>query len=1445
MRDFGDSAATRQAIYTNVLDAAKAIQPVSNARFQLALHDVDYEDPEHLSLQQQKKLILSNGTAARRLRGTWVLSDADGKEVERKRITLAKVPYLTQRGTFILNGTQNSLKHQMRLDPGIYTRQKENGELESHANVRPGKGMSHRYSLEPDTGVFKMEFAQSSIPLISVLKAFGMTDDQLRKEWGNELYAANAKKVDPRAIDKLYQKLIRTKKAGEEEPDKAGAVVAALSKMEFDPDVNKSTLGQGHQHLDQATILSVARKLLAVNRGDADTDDRDHLAYQHVMGPEDLLSERLKRPGLLLHQLLWRASTRGSLKSVPVNALDRHLRGAIQDSGLGMSLEDTNPVEWLDQQTAVTRLGRGGISSSDAVPDEARSVLPSHVGYLDLIRTPESFSAGVESRTAYTARKGSDGRLYAPYTNPTTKKVVYKNPKEVTGMVLAFPGEMEKGESHVQALVKGKPRYVEREKVDLVLPHAEQWFSPVTNLVPFKNAAKGQRVSMGSRFLVQALPLLNAEAPLVRSQIPGSPGMSFAEKHGKHMGAIHAKDQAGRVDSISPDEIVVRYADGTKETHELYNNFPNNRKTLMHNTPVVQEGDPIQPGQLLAKSNYTDDKGHLALGLNLRTAYMSWAGKNFEDATSISESAAKKLSSEHLYQHELEFDPNQRLGKKNFTAIFAGKFDKKTLNNLDDAGYIKPGAIVKHGDPLILAAAERPTTHKTVHASHKGSFADRSVLWEHDEDGVVTDVMPTAKGVVVAVKTVQPMRVGDKLSGVYGDKGIVGHIIPDHEMPIDPVTKQPYEVLANPLGIITRGNPAQMVEGWLGKIAAKTGKTYAVEDFADRDLLDWTEQELKKHGMSGAETVQDPQTGHNVNVATGVRYYMKLHHQVESKGQGRGLGSYTSEGAPAKLGGNVGSAKRLSGMDIYAILAHGATGVLRDARLIRGQNNQEYWATRMAGFNPPSPSSPQVYHKFIESLRASGINVHRTGDQQHLMALTDKHIDDLAENRELKNAETVDWQEGMKPKSGGLFAPDLTGGHGGNKWSYIKLHEPMPNPVFEDPIRYLLKLTGKQFHAVLAGQEPLDGRTGPLAIQAALQKIDVPKAIVNERDTVQNGRKMARDAAVRRLRYLKGLEKQGLTPADWMLTKVPVLPPIFRPISQMQSKQQLVSDANYLYKEVFDANQNLKDLHGQVDDLSEERSTLYKSFKALVGLGDPVQPKNQERNVKGLLAQVFGSSPKYGSLQRKLLGTTLDLVGRAVLAPNPDLSMDEIALPEARAWEVYSPFLVRRLVRQGVGRVKALENVENRDPIARRALIAEMDARPVMVSRAPVLHKFGRMAFFPRLSRSDTIQMSPLVYKPFNADNDGDMMNYEVVADDDAAKEAAQKMLPSRNLLAVSDFKKPIYQPSVEFVGGLHASTAVSKLKKKPRVFATKADAMRAWHAGELEPGDPVEIVHH
>jgi hypothetical protein len=858
----------------------------------------------------------------------------------------------------------------------------------------------------------------------------------------------------------------------------------------------------------------------------------------------------------------------------------------------------------------------------------------------------------------------------------------------------------------------------------------------------------------------------------------------------------------------------------------------------------VKPGDQFKPDQLLAYSNFTDKGGATALGRNARTAYVAWQGKNFEDAVVISEGFAKKMSSEHMYQHDLEVDDRTKVGKKNFIQLFPGKFDKATLSRMDDNGIVKPGETVQYGDPLILGAAQKESAHNKVHKKGQAGYTDSTVLWNHHDAGTVTDVVMGKSGPTVVVKASSTMQTGDKLSGRYGDKGVIADIIPDSEMPSDG-DGSPFEVLLNPLGVITRTNPAQMSELLLGKIAAKRGKPIKVQDFdSKKDMAAWVLEELGREGLSDLDDIIDPSKDQKVReVATGSRFFMKLHHTAESKGQSRGGGSYTMDGSPAK-GGADGS-KRIGMLDTNALLSHGATATLQDVSSVRGQKSDEYWMQFMSGYNPKAPKVPMVYKKFVNQLKAAGVNVVKKGSQTNIMALTDKDVDEMSGDRGLTSGAGVEWGDSLREIPGGLFDKALTGGHGGNKWSHIKLHEPMPNPVMEEPIRRMLGLTKKEFNAVISGDKNMASHgSGPGALRKALGAINIDSELEKTRNVIASGRKSERDAAVRKLGYLKSAKKLGLKLEDYVLSKAPVLPPMFRPVSMMGNKMPLISDANFLYKELFEANSNLKSIQGELGNEAsgQERLATYNAFKAVTGLGDPIHQKTKDKNVKGLLQSVFGSSPKFGTLQRKLISTTVDNVGRAVITPNPDLDMDSVGLPEEKAFKAYDKFIARRLVRQGMSLRAAREEIANKSKLARKILLDEMEERPVYISRAPVLHKFGIMAMKPQLTKGNTLQVSPLIVKGFGADFDGDAMNYHVPSTEKSRKEATERLLPSRNLFSMSDFKSVMHAPANEYVGGLFHATK-SKSERPKKIFNSTADARKAYERGDISIDDRVQIL--
>jgi len=1443
-REFGDTVKTRKFIYDKVLQSAQNLKPIANVRHTMRLRDVGYMDPDNYTIEAQKRAILEGKTLGRRIQGTWDLTDnLTGQVLDTRKQVIARVPHMTQRGTFINNGNEYTLINQARLRPGIFTRVKENGEIEAHANIMPGRGVSHRYFLDPDKGIFALRIGQAKIPVMPLLKAMGATDKQLQEAWGNDIWQANAQKNNPGELNKLYQRLVRKRDDAAPIESKQKAVADAMSSMELDPKVTYKTLGTGYNKMDLSAILATTKKLLSISRGEQEVDDRDHLAFQTVLGPEDLLSERLEKDyGGMQKDMLRKASFKGNLGSIASGPLTKQLESVLISSGLGSNLEEINTAELLDKQYRITRMGDGGIGSSEAVPDEARSVQPSHFGMLDPVRTPENLNVGVDLFLSSVARKGRDGHIYIPLRDVKTGSTVYKSPQDLIESSVAFPGELNRKTKRVGAMQGGVLKFVNRDQINYELPAFENAFSPLGNLVPLKSGVKAQRMAMGSRMTSQALPLEKPEAPWVQSGVPGSDNDSYEAKYGQQMGAIRA-DKPGRIMSVSPKAITVKYDDGKTDDIELYDNFSFNRKTSLSNTPMVRPGDVIKPGQLLAKSNYTDDEGVTALGKNLRVGYIPMKGYNFEDAIVISESAAQKLKSEHMYQHGVDLSDTMKTGKSSFISLFPATYDKRALANIDTDGVIKPGTVVNFGDPLILAARQRDESKNKIHKKKSASYTDVTDTWTHHSPGVVTDVYKGPKGITAFVKSFMAMEVGDKLSGRYGDKGVLSAIIPDEDMP-QTADGDPIEVALNPLGIISRVNPSQIVEAALGKISAKTGKPYRVQDFDKiEDLVDYAEKELSKHGMKDLEDVTDPETGQKIpQVLVGNRFFMKLHHTSESKMQGRSTGGYSADDTPAK-GGSGDSSKRLALLDMNALLSHGATAVVNDAGSVRGQKNEDYWLSFMRGVTPPKPKVPLVYEKFVSQLKGSGINVVRDGTQIHIMALTDKDVGELAGTRFLQNGDTVKFDKNLEPVKGGLFDPALTGGHHGNRWSAIKLHQPLPSPVFEEPIRKLLDLTQDKYTDIISGKERTQYGTGPQAIVKALGMIDIDKSLEVARAQIASGKRTHRDNAIKKLGYLKSAKELGIHPRDWVLSSVPVLPPRFRPVSTISDKKlPLVSDANFLYKELMDTNDNWKQMSELSDDTGEEQLAAYNSFKAVVGLGDPVHPKLQEKGVHGLLKTIFGSSPKYSSIQRRLLSTPVDIVGRAVIAPNPELDMDQVAIPEDKAWNLYKPFIVRRLKRRGMPVSEALKAVEVRNSLAKSEMMAEMSNRPVIINRAPVLHKYGIMAFYPQLTKSNTMEVSPLVVGGFNADFDGDQMNFHVPVSEEARAESIKRLLPSANLLSASDFKSPVHKPSQEYTGGLYTASAF-KTTRKPRTFRNYKDLKAAVMRGDVAFNDPVDLL--
>lgn len=1457
-RDLHDYDTARKDVYAGVLNGLQTRYPIENDKYRLEIRDLRYDGPETYSLTDQKKAILGRRTLARPVKGTWTLvNKGTGQVADTYKSTIAAVPTLTQRGTYIINGNEYTLANQMRLKSGVYTRKKDNGEYEAHVNVLKG-GPGFRVFMEPETGVYRMQVGQAKLKLYPVLRAMGVPDADLQKQWGAELFNANVNASDgTNTLHKVWDRLAdaRAKKETGENVEKD--FKALFGKLEMDPAVMKRTLGLDHKNIQPETLLRITQKLLNISQGNETTDDRDSLAYQETWGADDLINDRItKDAGRLGSRLLWRATLRGNLSGLPSAALNPQLESLFYKSGLAQALEEINPLDNMDLNARVTRLGEGGMGSGEGIPEDARMVHPSQFLFIDGIRSPESNNVGVDQRFAINVYKGRDRQPYTAVKNVKSGKLEHVTPATVIDSTVAFPGELSKaaaeGRTYVRAMRRNRLSYVPINEVQYEAPSAQTMFSQTANLVPLTGSIKANRMLMAGKHTMSALPLKDAEAPLV--QTADESGNSYYDTIAKHMGVVRS-DVDGQVVNIDANYVTVKDVNGQLHQKELYDRFPLNRKTFLTNTPTVKPGDIVHAGQLLAKSNFTDNKGTVAIGKNLNVAYMPYKGYTYEDGIVISDSASKKLASEHMYTESIDGSEFKTIGRSKFLGVFPSKFTRQQVANIDERGVIKPGTTVNKDDPLILAVGEHTSKGAGMLHSSGGAWQDNSVLWSHDDPGVVTDVWQDKDGVKVAVQAYSPAREGDKMAGRHGNKGVISKVVPDNEMPQD-ATGQPLDVILNPQGIITRLNPAQLLEAVLGKIAAKRGKPYVLPAFTGFDNTEFVLNEMKTHGVSDKETVTDPAMNRKIpGVLVGKLYMMRLHHIAEDKLSGRGLGAYTAEGIPASGGSD--RPKRIGLGEMQALISHGASRNIEEIKIIKGQKNDEYWHNLTLGMTPASPEVPAAYKRFMSLLRGAGINVQKKGEQLHLMAMTDKDVDSMSSG-EITEPSTVRWmtdygrglkgEKSLDPVEGGLFDRGITGGHGGNRYSHITLAEPMPQPAMEKVVKSLLGLTQTEFENVLSGKGELQGMgTGGRAIQTALERIQLGPEIERQKEIIRSASGgSVRNSAIKKLKYLQAMVKNEINPKDLCVTKVPVIPPIFRPITA-NTKFEMVSGSNLLYMDLMHANKNHKTLSSLAEGapVGESRLNLYKAFKAVVGLGDPIKPERVQQNIKGLLHEVFGSNPKFGVFQRKLLGTTVDMSARAVITPNPELNMDQIGMPEDKAWQLYDRFVTRRLIRQMGGRpdarAAAIKMVMDRTPQAKEMLLKEMASRPLLATRAPALHRFNIMAFYPILTTSKSLQLSPPVCSGYNADFDGDQMNFHVVVSDKAIDEVNRKLLPSRNVKGLTDFK-PMYSPKIEYLQGLYQASTRKSGKRMVPVYAKASDVLSAFKRGELNADDAVSI---
>lgn len=1481
--------------------------PIEGRKNKLVLHGIHIDDSgaDHSDIRSQETAKLSGRTWGAPVYADMSLVDKNtGTEADRTKIKLLTLPKPTQRYSYIVDGNEWQIDNLWRLRSGVYAHFLQNGNLKAEFNLKTPLARQPRIYIpfDPEKKTFKLEHGDSGFPLYSVLKTLGVGDDAMKKTWGDDIYKANVvapAKVD-KDVNKLFDKLSKrgVKASGDTLAHKAEAILEAFHEAELLPETTKATLGHAITNVTGDALLLASKRILNVARGDIPPDDRDSLIFKDLHSVDDFLGEKLskyKTQKTIQQKINNNIDRQTKVRDIVSGDLfNRPINDFFSKDTLSRNPEQVNPLEMMSNHRATTIIApeMGGIKNEQSVTAAMKLINPSHMGFLDPIHTPESEKTGITLHLPLgVTKEGNEAKMMV--YDLKEGKIRNVGPTEMHTEHVVLPDQVNwKNQKPVPIASSVKMKDPKTNEIvakpfsngRFLILTPSQLFDEATNLIPFLQNDQGNRTMTASRQATQAVSLHYREAPLVQVKTPTSKsfervvGTDWATEapHDGKVVALNKNALNGHVDSI-----VLQGQDGkNRPPIQIYNHFPlNDAKSFIHSTPTVKVGDKVTKGQVIADSNFTKD-GTLALGTNLRVTYLPYKGYNFEDGIVISDSAAKKLTSEHMHRKTLEIDPQKdTVDKKKFISYASTSAKKMTTTQMDklgDDGLVHVGTKVMPGDVLVAAIGKRDLIGESARAIGRldkkmFAFQDKSVVWDSQHPGEVVKVVkaPNGKGATVFVRTLEPAEIGDKMVGRHGNKGIITRILPDVEMPrIGGPDGTHTEVLMNPMGVPTRLNLGQALETSAAKIAIKTGKPYLVQNFDpnNKDYRTGVEEELKAHGLSDQEAMYDPQTGKKLGDAlSGHQYIMKLKHQVEKKLAVRTSGpNYTIDRAPKGTGAEH-PGQAIGQLEFYSLLAHGARANLREMATYKGEkhtgeNNSEndhidFWHRVQTGQPLPAPKSPFVYKKFEAMLNGLGVNLKKEGHQLVLQPMTDKGVLAMSHG-EIEDPGRVLRGKDAKELEKGLFDPKVTGGlpndvGKGLKWSHITLPEPLPNPMFvgtrqhPGPAVVLSGLKFDEFESIARGQKSIRvggaEKTGGKAIFDMLASVQVKPEIKALRAELGTLRGTPLDKANKKLKYLMAIDHLGMKPTEaYMMKHIPVLPPIFRPIVPMPDGSLRFDDINHYYKSLGHVVHQFKSAPKELGEegVKDLREDLYDITRSLAGLpgGRPVYESNRE--MKGLLDSIAGNTPKEGFFQKKMMKRRQELSMRSTIIPEPAMHLDHVGLPKDAAMELYKPFVVREMQGLGFAPVQALQEIKKGSGLAWKSLQAAMDKRPVLLKRDPALHKFSIMAFKPKIVEGRAIQIHPLVTAGYNADFDGDTMSAFVPLTDDAVREA-HKMFPSNNLFS-STTGGIMYSPEQESLMGLHMLTKWGTETGKS--FPNFAEALKAKEKGAIKVTEVIEL---
>ena len=998
------------------------IDDYTGQKLSLRFKDYYFKDPKET--EQEAKYNLATYEAP-----LHVLVELENKTTGEKKeqdIYFGDYPWMTDRATFIINGTERVIVSQLIRSAGVFFNAEMIG-LKNYygAKVIPGRGAWLEFETAVNGVIYVKIDRRRKIPVTTFLRALGMTKSEIKKKFdkvdnGEKKYIELTLEKDTtssqgEALLEVYRRI---------RPGDLATVENARSMIErmfFDPkrydysNVGRFKLNRRlgkdlpndseHRTLQMDDVVDIISEIIRLNNTQEPADDIDSLSNRRVKLVGELVQRQFRLGMLRLQRNILDRMSMANLEEVTPSQLlnSRPVVAAVKEffatSQLSQLMDEVNPFSELAHKRRLSSMGPGGLTRERAGFD-VRDAHPTHYGRICTVETPEGGNVGLVLNFATYARINKYGFIEAPYlvvkNGKVTDEVVYVDADTENDMIIADASvKLDKDgkfvEDWVSARVHGTPSQVEAKNVTHIDAAHKEILGVSASLIPFVEKNRVDRSLMACAMQKQAVPLLRQDNPVV--------GTGIEREVAKNTPQLVMATGNGVVKKADGDSVIVTYDKGGDIEYELQHFEKTNDDRCYNQRCVVKRGQKVKKGDALIEGASIHD-GELALGRDLLVAFMPWRGYNMDDAIVISNRLVEDdtLTSINIKDFEVEVR-DTRLGPEQVTRDIPN-VSEHSLRHLGEDGIVTVGSEVKNGDILVgkitpkgeqeLSSEERLL--RAIFGEKAKDVRDTSVRMNGSSTGKVVDVRIYTReqghdlkaGVLMQIKIfVAEMRkigVGDKLAGRHGNKGVVSRILPVEDMPFM-ADGTPVDIVLSPMGVPSRMNLGQLFETHLGMAAKALGYKVATPSFngvPDEIISD----ELEKAGFARDGRVQlyDGLTGEPFNERTsvGVMHMLKLHHMVEDKIHARSTGPYTMV-TQQPLGGKAqNGGQRFGEMEVWALEAYGAATTLQEMLTIKSDDvygRAKAYEAIIKHEPIEGPKLPEGFNVLVKELQGLGLKV--------------------------------------------------------------------------------------------------------------------------------------------------------------------------------------------------------------------------------------------------------------------------------------------------------------------------------------------------------------------------------------------------------------------------------------------------------------------------------------